>query len=174
RTKKVRLADGLHYVKADPRDVMSVEIPEWRIVDDSIWFAAQERFSKRGSPSLGKRKSAAKYPLTGLGHCKACGGAIVSHRVRTFGGGEDRIMAYGCSRHRDRGSAVCPVTVYQSLDEVHDALLAQLQRNVLEESMLDTISDMIRDEIAAQIPKRKADIEGLESELATARAEQKR
>lgn len=32
---------------------------------------------------------------------------------------------------------------------------------------------MVRDEISAQIPKRKADIEGLESELATARAEQK-
>lgn len=24
-------------------------------------------------------------------------------------------MAYGCSRHRDRGSAVCPVTVYQDM-----------------------------------------------------------
>nr|HEX4317158.1 hypothetical protein [Kofleriaceae bacterium] len=98
----------------------------------------------------------------------------VSHRVRTFGGGDERMMAYGCSRHRDRGSAVCPVTVYQDMHEVQSALIDQLQRNVLADAMLDLVVGKIRGEITAQVPQCEADIAALESELATTRAEQRR
>ena len=101
--------------------VTKLESSEARNVDDATWFAVAEMFTKRG-PNSSPRKSA-KYPMTGLGQCKQCGGAIVSHRVRTFGGGSDRMMAYGCSKHRDRGMAVCPVTVYQDMAEVEGALI---------------------------------------------------
>ncbi len=110
--------------------------------------------------------------MTGLGRCKGCGSAIVSPRVRTFGGGAERMMAYGCSKHRDRGSAVCPV--YQDMHEVQAALVRQLEQNVVAGTMLDLVVGKIRDEIGAQVPQREADIAALESELATTRSEQRR
>jgi site-specific DNA recombinase len=174
RIKKVRQAGAIVRIKADPREVIETEIPEWRIIDDQTWFAVQERFTTRGpKPGIAKRPRA-KYALTGLGHCGICGGAIVSHRVRTFGGGADRMMAYGCSRHRDRGSAVCPVTVYQDMAEVEAALVHQLQTYVLGDDVLATVLGQVREEIEAQIPRRKVDIAALESELAAVRVEQKR
>jgi site-specific DNA recombinase len=174
RIKKLRQSGAVCRVKADPRDVIETEIPEWRIVDDGTWFAAHARFTTRAPTSKVVKKSAAKYALTGLGHCANCGGAIVSQRVRTFGGGAERTMAYGCSRHRDRGSAVCPVTVYQSKAEVETALVEHLQTYVLGEPALEMVLNQVRAEIEAQIPKRRDDIAALETELATVRAEQKR
>jgi hypothetical protein len=35
-------------VKADPREVIETEIPEWRIIDDATWFAVHEQFTTRG------------------------------------------------------------------------------------------------------------------------------
>ncbi len=46
--------------------------------------------------SATRKGRAAKYALAGLAHCSHCGGAIGSHRVRAFGGGNARILAYGC------------------------------------------------------------------------------
>ena len=174
RIKKVRQAGGIAYIKADPKDIITTEIPEWRIVDESTWMAVQARFSKRESTFPVRKGRTPKYALCGVAHCGTCGGAITSQRVRAHGGGSERVVAYGCSRHRDRGSAVCPVTVYQSRDEVESALIHQLQAHVLGEQVLTSLVDQIRDEIAAQMPQRKLDIAALETELATVRAEQKR
>lgn len=68
------------------------------------------------------------------------------------------MMAYGCARHRDRGNAVCPVTVYQSKQEVEAALVDQLQTYVLGESALAMVIGQIRAEIEAQLPKRRDDM----------------
>ena len=45
---------------------------------------------------------------------------------------------------------------------------------VLAERVLDEVLGEIRDQIEAQLPKREADTAGLEAELRTVRAEQKR
>jgi DNA invertase Pin-like site-specific DNA recombinase len=174
RIKKLRQSSGVSRVKADPRDVIETEIPDWRIVDDATWFAVQARFTTRGPMTKTGQKPGAKYPLTGIAHCGTCGGAIVSHRVRTCGGGAERMMAYGCARHRDRGNAVCPVTVYQSKAEVEGALVEQLQTYVLGEQALAMVIGQVRAEIEAQLPQRHDDIAALEAELASVRAEQKR
>lgn len=83
-------------------------------------------------------------------------------------------MAYGCSRHRDRGSAVCPVTVYQNKAEVEAALVDQLQAYVLGDEALAMVLSQVRAELEAQLPKRRNDVAALEAELAGVRAEQKR
>lgn len=179
RIKKLRQHGASCRVKADPREVLETEIPEWRIVDDATWFAVNARFTTR-EPTTSEatsnlvKKPAAKHALTGLGRCGQCGGAIVSQRVRTFGGGAERTMAYGCSRHRDRGSAVCPVTVYQSKAEVEAALIDQLQTYVLGDDALAMVLGQVRAEIEAQLPRRRDDIAALEAELASVRVEQKR
>jgi site-specific DNA recombinase len=179
RIKKLRQRGANCRVKADPREVIETEIPEWRIVNDAIWFAVNARFTKREpttseATSKVMKKAAAKHALTGLGRCAKCGGAIISQRVRTFRGGAERTMAYGCSRHRDRGSAVCPVTVYQSKAEVEAALIDQLQTYVLADDALAMVLAQVRAEIEAQLPQRRDDIAALEADLANARAEQKR
>ena len=174
RIKKLRQQGAICRVKADPRDVIETEIPEWRIVDDAIWFAVHEQFATRDPKAESTPKPRTKYALTGLGRCARCGGAIVSHRVRTFGGGAERMMAYGCARHRDRGNAVCPVTVYQSKQEVEAALVDQLQTYVLGDQALTMVIGQIRGEIEAQLPKCREDIATLEADLASVRAEQKR
>lgn len=174
RIKKLRQGGTVCRVKADPREVIETEIADWRIVDDATWFAVHERFTTREPNAKAATKPGTKYALTGLGRCSVCGGAIVSHRVRTFGGGPDRMMAYGCARHRDRGNAVCPVTVYQSKAEVEGALVEQLQTYVLGEQALAMVIGQLRAGIEAQLPQRQDDIAALEAELVSLRAEQKR
>jgi hypothetical protein len=77
------------------------------------------------------------------------------------------MMAYGCARHRDRGNAVCPVTVYQRKEEVEAALVDQLQTYVLGEQALEMVVGQVR-------AQRHEDIAALEAELASVRVEQKR
>ncbi|MBX3157655.1 MAG: hypothetical protein KF773_16910 [Deltaproteobacteria bacterium] len=79
--------------------------------------------------------------------------------------------SYGRSKRRQRGSAVCAVTVHQPMHEVEAALIDHL-RHVLGEGVL--VLAEIRSEIAAQLPKHKADTAAIEAELTTARTEQKR
>ena len=90
RIKKVRQGGGSIRVKADPSEVLVMEIPEWRIVDDATWFTVNERFTTR-EPPAGGRAPRTKYPLSGLAKCGACGGAVAA-RVRTYGGGPDRAL----------------------------------------------------------------------------------
>jgi site-specific DNA recombinase len=173
RIKKLRQGGGTIRVKADPREVMTIEIPEWRIVEDQVWFAVNDRFTVR-EPYVRAGRPAAKYPLTSIAKCGECGGAIGATRVRAFGGGNERVLSYGCARHHERGNAVCSVTVHQPMLEVEGALVAHLQQFVLSEGVLEMVLEEVRREIAGQIPARDADVDVLEAELRTARAEQKR
>jgi hypothetical protein len=65
KVKKLRRAGVIVRVKADPAEVVVVDIPEWRIVDDHAWFAVQDRFKVRG-PCTRSGGAAAKYPLSGI------------------------------------------------------------------------------------------------------------
>ena len=66
-------------VRADPREVIETEIPEWRIVDDANWFAVHELFATRDSKADGATKPRTKYALIGLGRC--AGAAVRSSRI---------------------------------------------------------------------------------------------
>ena len=173
RIKKVRQAGAVIRVKADPTEMLTIEIPEWRIVDDATWFAVNAKFGSRESSNRAGRP-ASKYPLTGIAKCASCGGAIAAARVVAYGGPKERVLCYGCAKHHERGSAVCAVTVHQPMHEVEAALVDHLQKHVLSEGVLQTVFAEIRAEIAAQLPRHEADTAALESELATCRGEQKR
>jgi hypothetical protein len=79
-----------------------------------------------------------------------------------------------CGRHHQRGNTVCPVTVYQRMEDVERALVEYLQEHMLNERALNAVLSEIREQIAAQLPKRDADVSTLETELRNVRAEQKR
>ena len=173
RIKKVRQGGAVVRVKAEPHELVTVEIPEWRIIDDPTWFAVQERFTTRGPQRRSAVQHGAMYALSGIARCQ-CGGAIVVTRVRAFGGGSRRIKTYSCHRHHDRGSAVCPITIHQPIEEVEDLLIDHIREHVLAPVMVDRVLSHVRDEIAAQMPQREADIAMLEAELRTVTAEQNR
>jgi hypothetical protein len=86
----------------------------------------------------------------------------------------ERARVYACGRHHQRGNAVCPVTVYQRMEDVEGALVEYLQEHMLNERVLEQVLGEIREQIAAQLPKREADVSALEAELRNVRAEQKR
>ena len=174
RIKKVRQGGGTIRVKADPTEILTIDVPEWRIVDDATWFAVAERFTSRDGLNARIGRPAAKYPLTGIARCGTCGGAVAAARIVAYGGPNERVLCYGCAKHHERGNAVCAVTVHQPMAEVENALIDHLQRHVLSEGVLDLVLAEIRTEIAAQLPKQDADLAALEAELSTARAEQKR
>lgn len=173
KVKRVRRGNGLERVKADPSEILSIEIPEWQIIDEDTWDAVQARFAARTGTLRGKRvtRSVAKYALTGLARCGTCGGPIGVARSRH---GKERFLSYGCSWHHQRGASVCPVTVYQRTEEVEGALIEVLQREILTPSTLDMVLSVVREEIAVQMPKAMESVAALEAEIETTRAEQKK
>lgn len=173
RIKKIRQGGGSIRVKADPKEMITIEIPEWRIVDDATWFAVNAKFTTR-EPNNRAGRPASKYPLTGIAKCGSCGGAIAAARVIAYGGPKERVLCYGCAKHHERGSAVCAVTVHQPMAEVESALVDHLQAHVLSDGVLQLVLAEIRTEIAAQLPQHEADTATLEAELVAAKAEQKR
>jgi hypothetical protein len=173
RIKKVRHGGGSVRVKAEPHETIVTEVPEWRIVDDDLWLAVQERLTARG-PRAPIGRPPARYALTGIARCVGCGGAIMSAHTRIYGGGHERVNVYACGRHHQRGNAVCPVTVYQRMEDVEGALVEYLQAHMLNERVLEQVLGEIREQIAAQLPKREADVSALEAELRSVRVEQKR
>ena len=173
RIKKLRRASSVQRVSADPTEVLMVEIPEWRIVEDDVWFAVQERFVKQAPadrPSS-RRQPRAKYPLTGIARCGECGGAIGCTRTRRRG---ELVKAYACMRHRERGAEACSVTVNQPMDEVEAALIEIVQRDILTGAVVEGVLTEVRRQIQAQMPRRELDIAALEAELAETRAQQRR
>lgn len=173
RIKKVRRAGSVQRVKADPADVLVVDIPEWRIVEDDTWFAVQARFEKRaiGARDVKREQPAAKYPLSSIARCGTCGGAIGCARSKRRG---EMVKTYVCTRHKERGAEACPVTVNQPMDEVEGALVEFVQRHILTSAVLDDVMAEVRRQIDAQMPKRELDIAALEAELAAVRSEQRR
>jgi site-specific DNA recombinase len=74
----------------DVGEVLTVDLPEARIIDAPLWQRAQERleagralYAARNGTRNGGRPasgSASKYLLSGLGECGQCGGSMFVHR----------------------------------------------------------------------------------------------
>ncbi len=170
KIKKVRRAGIVSRVAAEPTEVITVDLPEWRIVDDETWTRAQERFEVGTQP---RRASApaAKYPLTGIARCAACRGSVGVANCRAQ---RRTVKAYTCIHHHTRGASVCPVTIYQPIEEVEGALVAYVADHVLTPTVIEGMTGEIRAAIEAQLPKRATDVSELERELRNVKAEQKR
>jgi hypothetical protein len=87
-------------------------------VDEVTWCAVQSKLETRAHAHPDRVGPKPKYPLTGITKCATCGGAIGVMNTRT---GEGRVRACACSFNHKRGNAVCPVTLYQLIDEVNGA-----------------------------------------------------
>jgi site-specific DNA recombinase len=170
KIKKVRKGGVVARVHADAGDVITLDVPEWRIVDDAIWTKAQAAFAPRQERPRAQHPRA-KYPLTGIARCGECDGAIGVANGRRNGRTQ---RSYACSNHHNRGAAVCPVTIYQPMEEIERAMVAYIDQHVLTSDVVASLAGEIRAGIEAQLPSRKADVAALEEELRNVRAEQKR
>jgi hypothetical protein len=113
-------------VVADESQVMRVEIPEWRIVDDITWRRAQELIAERAesAPAVNS-ESRSVHALSGISKCGVCGGGIGVTGTRSVG--RVTVRAYGCIRHATRGSSICPVTIRKPVEVVEGALVEALR-----------------------------------------------
>jgi site-specific DNA recombinase len=168
RIQRVRRGGKRLSVVAPTKDVLQVEMPEWRIVDDVLWARVQEELRGRRR-NVNAPGPAARYALSGIGKCAHCGGSIgVTHTKRN----QTTILAYACTWHRGRGNAVCPVSVAQPMVEVDRAVAEYLQVAVLAPENLQRFMAEVRREILAQTEAASRDTAPLEAELRSVRGEQ--
>ncbi len=170
QTDRVRKGGKRISRPADPEQVLRVEVPEWRILDEETWQAVQAEIARRASRAPASPGPASKYPLSGLAKCGTCGGSICLGHKRL---GETTVRSYTCSYHWKRGAAVCPVRVSQPRAEVETALANHIQREVLP-TLLDMLLEEIHAEADRQLASEPPAADTIEADLRRLRAEQKR
>jgi hypothetical protein len=122
---------------------ITTDAPELLIVSDALWKAAHDRLNKTrdvylratngrlwGRPEVGLES---KYLLTGLARCGQCGGTMT---VRSRNHGSRRAFFYACSSFHHRGKAVCANSLEMRLAEADNAVLAALERELLDSDVL--------------------------------------
>ena len=93
------------------------EMPELRIVDDSLWQAVRNRMGAPGKKIIGRK---ATTLFGGLMTCPYCGGSIVAVNARS----------YGCTKRKDRGETVCKGILFPRAEADKNLM------NILQDAML--------------------------------------
>jgi site-specific DNA recombinase len=119
-------------------EILRVDKPEWRIIDDKLWSSVQGRFritspkdaSRRGG--LARSANSKKYLFSGLMFCGYCG-----TRITIIGGQGIRGYAkYGCPSHS--GRAICKNSLTIRRDRLEGQLVAAIQRQLTNDGVIDT------------------------------------
>ncbi len=135
------------YVDRPHAEWQAREAPELRIVDEATWRAVRER--QRTGPARGTRTGRGAAPRTlfaGLLRCSVCAGPIVSIDARR----------YGCSRHADRGAAVCASADAWPRAAVDRALLSVVRDELLSPAAMAEMHHAVRELQRARRPRRDA------------------
>lgn len=104
-----------------------------RIVSEELWNRVQAKIAERAStarriddgrvvPRGVRNLHTRRHLLSGFLVCGGCGGAF--HALTGSG-------TFGCSWHKNRGAAVCPVELRVKADELHGRVLGALADQVL-------------------------------------------
>jgi hypothetical protein len=150
---------------APAQDVISVDVPEWRIIDDTTWFAVQDLMEDRSVERAPLSGPCTRYALSALARC-TCGGPIGA----TIQRGK---KAYACTRHHQRGNAVCEVKLRQPIDEVEAAVAQKVLEKWLTPDVIAEIVTALREHLTAQFDATAHDAAVLDQELTRLRAEQR-
>ena len=140
-----------------------------RIVSDELFVAVERRFETTkklwgvGSSGLARGQQKQVYLFSGLLQCGECGGSV------TLVGGRANTSRseYGCSRHAQRGDAVCKNDLQIQRKQLEESLLTGLQDKVLREEFIDYVICGLKEEL-------KQKHEGLESWKKTLQVEAER
>lgn len=149
----------------DDPDRVNVEVPELRIVDDELWFAAQARTTKHGADT--KRGRRPRYLLSGIGRCAECGGPIIVNNGKQ---GQEPIKVYTCGYHKQRGPEVCKNTLRRPLPIVEETVIGWLRQAMTPEMVLVLVANL-RAEQQQEAKVGEKEIAALEREVAKTRKE---
>lgn len=130
-----------------PDQLIKVDAPELRIINEELWRRVQERLHenrtiyKRSSEPLGDGKRdrpmlrdiESPYLLSGMVRCKHCGGPIEAIG-RDYSRRKGRY--YGCAYHRKRGASICQNVLRVEQDRLDQVVLKALC-DVLDERLLE-------------------------------------
>ncbi|MCG8417717.1 MAG: recombinase family protein [Proteobacteria bacterium] len=171
RIKRIREGGKRIAVRVPEKEWLRVEMPEWQIIDDDTWEAAQVAMAERNRNTVAPGP-AAKYALSGIARCGVCGGSIGARKTRASP--NRRVPAYGCTWHHLRGNSVCPVAALQPVEEVEGILVDYLQEAILTPVLVERVVKEIRAEIDRQVAAAPVDTAQIETELADLRAQVKK
>ncbi|HZU82751.1 MAG TPA: recombinase family protein [Polyangiaceae bacterium] len=164
RTIKVKRG-GRRVRTVNPHGIDRVEIHEWRIVHDDLWYAVQAERERRKRPGGTGNVNAARALFVGMARCQ-CGGTI---SIATCGDSpSDRF--YTCTRRRRHGTHACSARIYQPTGIVERTVLDWIRSNLLDPDAVERLIGMVRERMA-QRARRSAtdDPDVLDAEIATLR-----
>lgn len=147
----------------------TLNMPELRIVSESLWDAVQARFeaNKRHAPA-GRSGPPSPYLLTGLARCGECGGPICVTNRRS---GRQSVKAYGCAYHRDRGPAVCSNAVRRPVEAVDAVVTGWVRKRLLSEETVQAALEEVRRRLSTRLSKADDQVPALEARARKLRAE---
>jgi len=139
------------------------EMPDLRIIPQELWerVCEQRRIRGKAAKQLGGMacsERARGYLVSGLIYCGQC-----DHKMFII---HTNPSTYGCSDHRDRGTCDNRIKIRQQ--ELDDALLSALVRNLESEDLRDDLVERVKSEITKRTEERKkksAEAESNRSEL---------
>jgi len=131
------------------------EVPEWRIVSETLWKAVQARFSdlnRTGITRCGgfaRSESSRKYVFSGLLRCGCCG----SRMVIVSGQGRRGYSKYGCPSHWSRGVCQNRLTIRQ--DRLEAQLLGALQEQIWNSHVIAHALAAFEREVRTRLAQRR-------------------
>ena len=148
KRNQFRQKQSSHCVGAQrpPDDWVRKDLPELRIVSPQLWRQAHERLThtrhaylrSTGGKLEGRpiARTAAKYLLTGMATCGACGGTM-SARVKFTRGYKQ--MMYECMVNRQKGRTVCPNTLQVKQADADALLIWMLEERMMKPAVFQAL-----------------------------------
>jgi site-specific DNA recombinase len=143
-------------------EVLRVETPELRLVDDAVWEAVRRQDEpQRGTLGAPRRGRAPTRLLSGIARCGVCGGPMQSGNTMS---GKQTIRSYRCAWAHDRGPTVCANKMHRPADEMEGAVLGWIRDVALAPGVITRVLHHLRELSQRTDDPATAVIERLESE----------
>jgi site-specific DNA recombinase len=145
-----------------PDDLMEIEVPHLRIVDEALWLAAQEMLAKRSGKHSRRRepanaKTAQDHLLAGLLVCETCSGPMV---VMQTTADDVRVR---CSAAHNRGA--CEHRKSYSMAKLDRAVLDGMKHRLTDTRALFELTKAYHSRFAARQKETRADGEKVQREV---------
>jgi site-specific DNA recombinase len=168
RSHAVRNPDtGKRLFRMNPPDEwVVVEKPEWRIISDELWDAAQER--RRRYVRHPERPEKSRRPsrlLSGLLRCGCCGGAVTIRNSGINGRGERHAARYGCAAYKDKSTCSSRPTIKQP--DLEERVLRAIKENLMAPEAWKAFMEGYHQEKKEQRLSRRREVKSAAKEIAS-------
>lgn len=147
--------------KNPPSEVIRIERPELRVVDQNLWDATQTRVKETGRPVRRAKRSGSgrrRYLLSGLVHCGTCGALLVIH------GGDSVRRYYRCSDAHSKGTCENRESVRES--KLRRVVVGRLRERFLSKKAAQQVRGLVAKELGRMSRGVSADVNERRARLA--------